>query len=99
MILPETDLEGATTFAERLRKSIATTPVRYRDRELTVTISVGVANYPLCGGDNKTGLLALAEKALADAKRAGRNQVRVSPVKAGAVVKNRKEPASPRTRA
>jgi len=94
VILPETDLEGATVFAERLRKAVAVTPVKFRDRELSVTLSIGLANYPLCGAQNKNQLVNQADKALYEAKRAGRNQVRVAPTKAGASVRPRKEPAN-----
>jgi diguanylate cyclase (GGDEF)-like protein len=80
VILPETDLEGAAIFAERLRKAVETTPIRFRDRELAVTLSVGVANFPSSGAENKTQLVGLADKLLYDAKRGGRNQVHVSPV-------------------
>lgn len=79
VILPETDIEGASVFAERLRKAVESTAIRFRDRELNVTLSVGVANFPASGAENKTQLVGLADKLLYDAKRGGRNQVRVAP--------------------
>ena len=97
VILPETDLEGATTFAERLRKEVAVTPVRFRDRELTVTLSIGVTNYPACGAENKAQLLGQADKSLYEAKRAGRNQVRVTAARPDIEIRPRQDPGTSRS--
>jgi diguanylate cyclase len=63
VIMPETDLDGATVFAEHLRERIA--------KELPLTISGGVAEA--LDGDSKESLLARADAALYGAKSAGRN--------------------------
>lgn len=71
ILLPETELERARKFAERLRSTVEQT--RF-DNAGTVTISLGVACYPTHGTDvNDT--LDLADVALYRAKAAGRNCV------------------------
>ncbi|MBI4862577.1 MAG: diguanylate cyclase [Candidatus Riflebacteria bacterium] len=81
LILPETDLDGASIFSERLRKKVEETPVKVRERTLTVTISIGVASFPGCTAQNKTQLIALADRSLLEAKRNGRNQVVLAPAR------------------
>ena len=66
VLLPGTDLEGASVFAERVRRSIA--------QLVRVTVSVGVT--AAAAGDDAEGLLARADQALYAAKAAGRNAVR-----------------------
>ena len=69
-LLPETGAEGAMEVAERMRARIAS--AQFANRE--VTVSVGVAEFP---SDAETGqkVIAVADKALYEAKRAGRNRV------------------------
>ncbi len=73
-LLPETGLESARHFAERLRSTIEQTPF---DIVGNVTISLGVACHPVHGGDLR-GALAMADAALYRAKAAGRNRVHVA---------------------
>jgi two-component system cell cycle response regulator len=68
-ILPDTDREGAARAAERLRASVAAAPIAGLD----VTISVGWAHW---SGDTPDDLLARADRALYQAKDAGRDTVR-----------------------
>ena len=69
-LLPETGAEGAMEVAERMRARVASTPFANRE----VTVSVGVAEFP---SDADTGqkVISVADKALYEAKRAGRNRV------------------------
>ncbi|MBF0399390.1 MAG: diguanylate cyclase [Magnetococcales bacterium] len=69
LILPNTALEGAKQMAERLRVGVE----RMRVDDLQVTISLGVAVYPLVG-DCPVELQKAADEALYQAKRAGRNR-------------------------
>ncbi|MEA2348168.1 MAG: hypothetical protein QOG62_1955 [Thermoleophilaceae bacterium] len=74
-ILPETDLNGATVLAERIRAKVADLKVKAPDGStLTVTASLGVASLPDSAHDGET-LLAAADLALYEAKRAGKNRV------------------------
>ncbi|MBX3705636.1 MAG: diguanylate cyclase [Pseudomonadales bacterium] len=75
LLLPETDPAGAARVAERLREAIESLLVpRPAGAPLSVTTSIGVATLhsPEAGLDN---LLIRADRALYDAKRAGRNRV------------------------
>lgn len=77
LLLPETDLEEARVLAERLRSVIAATPFRHDRLELVVSASFGVAErHP--DDPHIDNLLQRADKALYEAKRGGRNQVRLA---------------------
>lgn len=78
MLLPETDLEGAITFAERLRDSIGSLEVEKDDEVIRVTISIGVSTYTNSFGVNVRSFVEEADKALYQAKKDGRNQVCVA---------------------
>jgi diguanylate cyclase (GGDEF)-like protein len=74
-ILPETDLDGAATLAERVRSEVAAMALHAPDgTPLEVTASLGVASLPLSAEDGPS-LLAAADLALYEAKRAGKNRV------------------------
>ena len=74
LILPQTNIEEACTVAERIRKSIENHPFNFQDHHFSLTVSIGVAQL---ADDHKDTdeLLANADKALYDAKHAGRNRV------------------------
>lgn len=69
-ILPNTGYPGAQLAAERLRQKVEEMEVD----GLKVTISIGVAIYPLVG-KNPEDFLKQADLALYEAKRGGRNRV------------------------
>lgn len=77
LILPETDLSGASAVAEKLRRL-----VEYGGASdslpagLKLTISIGVAEYP-DDGDSRDKLVKAADEALYSAKESGRNCYRV----------------------
>ena len=74
MVLPGTDLEGAYKLAERVRREIEELAITLPGGvELRVTASFGVATHPECahGAD---ALVAAADAALYEAKRAGKNR-------------------------
>jgi diguanylate cyclase (GGDEF)-like protein/PAS domain S-box-containing protein len=75
VLLPETDLGAALLVADRLRESIASTPLVLTEGKIRVTCSMGVADYQSCPFDMKE-FNNCADKALYEAKRAGRNTVR-----------------------
>lgn len=76
-IVPETDKDGAKAFAEAIREMVEGYPFKGSEEQPMgkVTLSLGVASYPGDGLDCKT-LIAAADKALYEAKSAGRNKVR-----------------------
>jgi len=73
-----TERTGAVELAERLRKEIAERRYVYGGKVIPVTISVGVALMPDPSMTQPASLLAAADKALYEAKRAGRNRVVVA---------------------
>jgi diguanylate cyclase (GGDEF)-like protein/putative nucleotidyltransferase with HDIG domain len=73
IITPETDVEGAVNAAERIRRATQSAPLSAIG---TMTVSLGVAVYPV-HGENRDQLVSSAEDALAAAKRGGRNRVSV----------------------
>ena len=72
IILPETDAKGAQLVAERLRKTIETFPFPGQDKQLNVTISVGIATFP-DHASSRGVLIKKADIALYACKEAGRN--------------------------
>ena len=74
--LPQTDLEGAYQFAERVRGRIEALefPLPNGDGSLKVTASFGVASLATADGATKSGLVAAADGALYEAKRSGKNR-------------------------
>ena len=69
---------SATRFGERLRSAIEGYPIAFEGEKLSVTVSVGVTAVPDAQVEKVSELVALADRALYDAKDAGRNCVRVS---------------------
>jgi diguanylate cyclase (GGDEF)-like protein len=73
IVLPGTDLEGATRLAERTRIALERRTILAPDgTRIHVTVSLGVAAFPEAGSEN---LVASADGALYEAKRAGKNKV------------------------
>ena len=75
ILLPQTSLVGAVELADRLRKAVGAKPIVIGGEEIRVTISCGVACYPE-GVLTKEALFAAADRAMYDAKSAGRNCVK-----------------------
>jgi diguanylate cyclase (GGDEF)-like protein len=75
VLLPDTTGHGALEAAERLRAAIAAQPIPHPHATITVTASIGVAWCP-AHADTGDGLLRVADQALYQAKRAGRNRTR-----------------------
>jgi diguanylate cyclase (GGDEF)-like protein len=73
VILPETDEEGGTFAAERLRIEVIS-----RAADILTTVSIGVAASH--GGEDPDSLLRAADRALYTAKALGRNCVSVASV-------------------
>jgi diguanylate cyclase (GGDEF)-like protein len=76
VLLPQTEKLGAMVLAEKLRATVEATPVKIApDKEITCTISVGVAQINPATMNKPLALVQLADKALYQAKAGGRNQV------------------------
>jgi diguanylate cyclase (GGDEF)-like protein len=71
----DTDSRGAEQMGERIRKILEKTLVtRVSDGELRVTVSIGISSFPE-DTKNRADLVTLADNALYQAKRSGRNRV------------------------
>ena len=77
VLFPNMDIERAQETCEMLRKKIQDTPVKSRDLSLSVTVSFGVANYPL-NAFSEENLVKAADRAMYKAKNGGRNRVVIS---------------------
>jgi diguanylate cyclase (GGDEF)-like protein len=84
-LLPDTELEGAETAAERIRFIIENLVLEADDgAAIRTTVSIGVSVW-LHDGDTLEALLMRGDAALYQAKGTGRNRVCIaSPVSAGA---------------
>lgn len=73
IILPEQSSQGGKIFAERLRKTIADKEFPGQENPLHVTISLGIACYPM-DATVKGDLIKKSDEALYFSKKHGRNQ-------------------------
>jgi diguanylate cyclase (GGDEF)-like protein len=76
VLLPQTAREGAVEVGEKLRRAVLETAALATPTQPTghVTISIGVASFPLDASDQDT-LVDCADSALYASKRGGRNKV------------------------
>jgi two-component system, cell cycle response regulator len=74
VVLPETPREGGKVVAEKVRAAVRDHPFVGDGPHLTITVSVGVAAYPVDGG-NAEDIVRAADQAMYRAKRAGRDRV------------------------
>jgi diguanylate cyclase (GGDEF)-like protein len=76
VLLPETDIKEAVAVAERLREAIGSSQLVTKEGVVKVTGSLGVSSLGMCEPEIKN-LIDCADKALYEAKKTGRNQVKV----------------------
>jgi diguanylate cyclase (GGDEF)-like protein len=77
VILPGTDNEGAVDVGNKIREALKlSNPIRDDEAEEFVTVSVGCATLIPRAGDHAEVLIQMADEALYEAKRNGRNQLR-----------------------
>ena len=77
-ILPETNRPGVQRAGERLRAAIERTLFSQSDVQISLSVSVGGASWAAEESNEFPDLMARADAALLEAKRNGRNQVRVA---------------------
>lgn len=75
ILMPETNLQGARTTAEKIRSSCNTKPFNDGKNQRQVTVSCGVTSLHAYPKKNAEKLLNIADKALYLAKGSGRNNV------------------------
>lgn len=74
VLLPETDRSAAAMFAERLRKKIAGTSIIIDGRQVSITVSIGIASMKVEDESPEQGLRQ-AERALSAAQQTGGDRV------------------------
>lgn len=74
VILPETFLDDAVIIAERIRDETGQQFCRFLDKEMCITISIGVSVFPDNSTD-KDDLIKAADDALYMTKKMGKNRV------------------------
>lgn len=72
MLLPDCDAEGAAALMERMQKRLS----RFKPANLDISLSVGVAELRHDQQDNLNSLFEMADRAMYQAKMAGRSCVR-----------------------
>jgi len=75
LLLPGAPLEPTNTVAERIRRSVENTPFDIGETQVRITISLGISNFPVHQTKSKEELVKMADLALYEAKRGGRNRV------------------------
>ena len=93
VVMPETGLDDAVTFAEKIRTLIEATPIPTQAGPVSATVSIGVSSVPHSQIHAPHELIVSADKALYRAKRSGRNQVRAERRKDPARTTHKKVPA------
>ncbi len=78
ILLPNTELEGALTVAERAREEIAQTRFSFESSEIRLTVSGGLVVFPHPEVHSVDHLVRKADEALFLAKERGRNQLVVA---------------------
>jgi diguanylate cyclase (GGDEF)-like protein len=76
LLLPETDLFGASAVADRVRSHITQTPVQYEGTQFQITVCLGIVKL-IAKQENMDNLIRRAEEALQLAKKSGKNRVEI----------------------
>jgi diguanylate cyclase (GGDEF)-like protein len=77
LILPEAGLEESSMISERIRRLVENTPFEVGQAQINLTVSLGISNFPSHQARTKEELIKMADLALYDAKRGGRNRVSI----------------------
>ncbi len=79
-LLPQTDLQGANTVAETMRRAVAKLAIPHKDSDVAgvVTLSIGCAATQSVRGVSLKEIIKQADRNLYQAKHDGRNSVRSS---------------------
>jgi len=75
ILMPETDSEAALKVLDEVRTALAETAFHYRQEPLTVTVSIGLAQFQ--EGETGGKVFGRADRALYAAKSAGRNRCQI----------------------
>lgn len=74
LVLPDSNAELSTQRIEELRQLIANTTNQFGPHKIKLTVSAGIATYPI-HGENSAEIIHKADEALYVSKQTGRNRV------------------------
>ncbi|MCJ7545249.1 MAG: GGDEF domain-containing protein [Deltaproteobacteria bacterium] len=77
ILLPETDINGGSKFAERLRAIVEKSKIKVESKPFHITVSIGVTELQP-DDDQIDAALRRADDTMYEAKKRGRNQVAIS---------------------
>ncbi|MGO8694911.1 MAG: diguanylate cyclase DgcA [Rectinemataceae bacterium] len=75
VLLPDADRQRGKLIAERIREGVFSTPTEYEGKRLSVTVSLGVAQYDPSRDISGKSLIDRADRALYRSKQTGRDRV------------------------
>jgi len=75
LLLPGAPLDPTNMVAERIRRLVENTTFDMGQTQIHITISLGISNFPIHRMKSKEELVKMADLALYEAKRGGRNRV------------------------
>lgn len=80
IVLPNTDKQGATTVGEKVRTGIEKLGIEHTGSSISthVTVSIGIAIMVPESGTTTSMIIAAADGALYQAKKEGRNRIKIS---------------------
>ena len=76
-LMPDADIKTACKIAQRLCNDISNQPFLTDSQKISITASIGIANFPL-DGDSPDELYSIADATLYEAKKNGRNRIHSS---------------------
>lgn len=76
VLLPRADAAKGQEIAERLRETIASTPIKFNDETIDASVSIGIAE--ILDSSEQSSLMEEADGALYRAKEGGRNRIVLS---------------------
>ena len=74
VLLPDTNKVNGWLIGERIRQKIENTAIRYEGKKIKITLSGGLASFPIDASDGLT-LIKNADKAMYRAKSFGKNNI------------------------
>ncbi|MBF7073822.1 GGDEF domain-containing protein [Glaciecola sp. MH2013] len=75
LILPNTDLDGASILVESIRQKVECSPLQCEGHTINLTVSAGLSCRVIASDEEHSLLHAFADKLLYEAKHSGRNKV------------------------
>jgi diguanylate cyclase (GGDEF)-like protein len=81
IVLPETDMQGVVTIAERVRRGVESQPINFNGNSIKVTVSLGATTFePVRTPEDKSIVITAADNALYNAKTNGKNRLSVAAI-------------------